>query len=142
MGRKKYTTELLVERGIFPEDWEEQLYEISRKGKGKMYYTEILNIPRDTIYKLMDRDEKFKKVVNKCMELAEQWWVDKVIDSFENENSQRLNTNLWKYMVQNQFRESGWTDETKMDITSKGDKINDQNQIQIEIIKPKDEDED
>jgi len=25
MGRKAYTSELLVERGIFPKDWEERL---------------------------------------------------------------------------------------------------------------------
>jgi len=134
MGRKAYTSELLVERGIFPEDWEERLYEVARQGKGKMYYATELGIYRDTLYSLIERDEKFKKVIKRCMELSEQWWVNKVIDSFENENSQRLNTNLWKYMVQNQFRDSGWVDRT--DITTNGEAINSDNEIKIEIIKP------
>jgi len=139
MGRKAYTSELLVERGIFPDDWEERLYEVAKKGKGKMYYASELGLHRDTLYSLIDRDPKFKKVIKKCMELAEQWWVDKVIDSFENENSQRLNTNLWIYMVQNQFRDSGWVD--RKDITTDGKPINTDNNIQVEIIKPKDDED-
>ena len=139
MGRKAYTSELLVERGIFPEDWEERLYNLAKKGKGKMYYASELGLHRDTLYKLIDRDPKFKKVIKKCMELAEQWWVDKVIDSFENENSQRLNTNLWIYMVQNQFRDSGWVD--RKDITTDGKPINTDNNIQVEIIRPKDDED-
>jgi len=133
MGRKAYTSELLVERGIFPKDWEERLYEVAKKGKGKMYYATELGLHRDTLYSLIDRDPKFKKVIKKCMELAEQWWVDKVVDSFENEKSQRLNTNLWIYMVQNQFRDSGWVD--RKDITTDGKPINSDNEIKIEIIK-------
>ena len=139
MGRKAYTSELLVERGIFPKDWEERLYEVAKKGKGKMYYASELGLHRDTLYSLIDRDPKFKKVIKKCMELAEQWWVDKVIDSFENENSQRLNSNLWIYMVQNQFRDSGWVD--RKDITTDGKPINTDNNIQVEIIKPKDDED-
>ena len=139
MGRKAYTSELLVERGIFPEDWEERLYEVAKKGKGKMYYASELGMHRDTLYKLIDRDPKFRKVIKKCMELAELWWVDKVVDSFESENSQRLNTKLWVYMVQNQFRDSGWVDRT--DITTNGEAITTDNNIQVEIIKPKDEED-
>jgi len=136
MGRKAYTSELLVERGIFPEDWEQRLYEVAKQGKGKMYYAIELGIHRDTLYKIIDRDPKFNKVIKKCMELAEVWWVNKVVDSFQNENSQRLNTKLWVYMVQNQFRDSGWVDRT--DITTNGEAIKNENGIQIEIIRPKD----
>jgi len=65
MGRKAYTSELLVERGIFPKDWEERLYEVAKKGKGKMYYATELGLHRDTLYSLIDRDPKFKKEISK-----------------------------------------------------------------------------
>lgn len=137
MGRRKYTTEYLVERGIFPKTWKEDLIEMGKEGKNKIYFSNHLNLHRDTFYKLMDRDEEFRRIVNLALKYSEQWWIENVRESFESGTSQKVNSTLWKYYMQNVYRED-WKEKTEMDITSNGEKIND-NQIQIEIIKPKDD---
>lgn len=140
-GRKPYTSELLVQRGLIPENWKDIIINLGKEGKNKMYFANALGLHRDTFYKIMKRDPEFNKIVQQALQYSQIWWIENVREAFEQGTSSRLNSNLFKYYMQNVYRDD-WKDETQLDITSKGDKIKDDNTIQIEIIRPKEEDDD
>lgn len=141
-GRPRYTCmEALVHRGKVPASWKEDILALGGRGKNKLHFANYLGISRDTLYKIMDRDPKFADTIKKALELSQMWWVDRVVDGFEDEKSQKLNSTLWKYYMENVYR-ADWKTEQNIDITSKGDKLNSDNNLTIEIIKPKIEDED
>jgi hypothetical protein len=58
----------------------------------------------------------------------------------ESVQSNNFNQSLWSIIMSNKFKEN-WRDERKLDITTQGDKINETNQIQIEIIRKAKDDE-
>jgi hypothetical protein len=140
-GRPQKTMEALVHRGIVPETWKEDILELGRRGKNKIHYANYLGITRNTMYKIMDREPDFLHTINTALELSQIWWIDKVGQAYEQDKSQKFNAQLWKYMMENTFRKD-WKTEQNIDITSKGDKINPDNNIIVEIIRPKEEDED
>ena len=123
----------LVDKGKVLPTWEEDILELGRQGKNKIYFSNYLGISRQTMYRLMDRDPKFKKTINKAMELSEQWWVEKARESWEQGTSQKLNSNFFKYYMSNVYRDN-WR--VNVDITTDGDKIKQDDKIKIEIIKP------
>ena len=129
----------LVDKGKVLPTWEEDILELGRQGKNKIYFSNYLGISRQTMYRLMDRDPKFKKTINKAMELSEQWWVEKARESWEQGTSQKLNSNFFKYFMSNVYRDN-WR--VNVDITTDGDKIKQDDKIKIEIIRPIIEDED
>jgi len=51
----------------------------------------------------------------------------------------KFNSRLWSLVMRNKFGDN-WSEQTKVDVTTQGDKI-DNKQIQIEIIRNKKEDE-
>jgi len=123
----------LVERGKVLPTWEEDILELGRNGKNKTDFANYLNIGRDVMYRLFDRDPKFKKVVGKAMELSEAWWVEKARVAWEEGTSQKLNATFFKYFMSNIYRDN-WR--VNVDITTDGDKIKPEDKIKIEIIRP------
>lgn len=123
----------LVDKGKVLPTWEEDILELGRTGKNKTDFANYLNISRDVMYRLFDRDPKFKKTINKAMELSEAWWVEKARQSWEDGTSQKLNANFFKYYMSNIYRDN-WR--VNVDITTDGDKIKQDEKIKIEIIKP------
>jgi hypothetical protein len=140
-GRKPFSIELLVERKIFPENWKEVVLDLGRQGKNKLDYAVELGIGRRTLYSLMDRSEEFRNTINKALELSEKWFIDVAVKKWGEDGARGLNTQFMKYYLYNVYRDSEWKEvEQHIDLTSKGDKIND-NKIEIEIIRPKIEEE-
>lgn len=141
-GRPRYTTmEALVHRGKVPETWKEDILELGRRGKNKLHFANHLGISRDLMYRIIDRDPVFAGTIKEALQLSEMWWVNKVGEAYEEDKSNKFNAQLWKYYMSNVYRDSWKADEQTIDITSKGDKINDNN-IVVEIVRPKDEDTD
>ena len=137
-GRPRKTMEALVRRGIVPEDWKEGLLQLGREGKYKLHFANYLNIRRDLMYRIMDRDPEFSDTIRQALQLSEMWWVNKVSDAFENDTSNRFNATLWKYYMSNIYRDSWKVDEQQIDITTAGQQINNlDNSIIVEIIQPK-----
>lgn len=123
----------LVDKGKVPPTWEEDILNLGRQGKNKTDFANYLNIGRQTMYRLFDRDPKFKKTIDKAMELSEAWWVEKARQAWEDGTSQKLNANFFKYYMSNIYRDN-WR--VNVDITTDGDKIKQDEKIKIEIIKP------
>jgi len=140
MGRPRKTIEALVHRGIIPATWKDDILEMGRQGKNKLHFANYLGITRNTLYKIMDRDANFLHTINLALEYSQEWWINKVRDGFENDKSSKMNAQLWKYYVENVYRKD-WKTEQQIDITSGGDKINPDNQIIVDIVLPKKDDE-
>jgi len=133
-GRKPFNIELLIERGIFPPDWKEKVYERARTGGNKLHFANILNISRNTMYRLMDRSEEFRSTINTALQLSEEWFINKALERRGEDGTKGLNSNFFKYYAQNVYRDSEWIDRT--DITTDGKPITNDNEIKIHIIKP------
>ena len=133
-GRKPFNIELLIERGIFPPDWKEKVYERARTGGNKLHFANILNISRNTMYRLMDRSEEFRSTINTALQLSEEWFINKALERWGEDGAKGLNSNFFKYYAQNVYRDSEWIDRT--DITTDGKPITNDSEIKIHIIKP------
>ena len=133
--------EWLVQRGKVPETWEEDIINLGKSGRNKTDFANYLNIHRNTLYKLMKRDPKLKKVIDMAMSFSESWWVEKARQAWEDGTSQKLNATFFKYFMSNVYRDN-W--KVNVDITTDGEKINKvDDKIKIEIIRPEiDEEED
>ena len=143
-GRPKYTTlQALVHRGKVPSSWKQDIIDLGSRGRNKLHFANYLKISRDTMYKLIDRDPEFSDTIKLALELSQQWWIDKGIEAFEEGKSKNLNSQFWRYYMENVYRNDWRPSEQKVDITSGGEKISD-NKIIVDIIPPKviDPDED
>ena len=137
MGRPRYSTmEVLVARGKAPATWKEDILDLGGRGKNKIHYANYLNISRDTLYKIMDRDPNFSDTIKRALDLSQQWWIDRVGESFEEGKSQKVNAMLWRYMMENTFRKDWRPAKEELDITTNGQAITD-NSIVVEIVKEK-----
>jgi hypothetical protein len=137
MGRPRYSTmEVLVARGKAPATWKEDILDLGERGKNKIHYANYLNISRDTLYKIMDRDPNFSDTIKRALDLSQQWWIDRVGESFEEGKSQKVNAMLWRYMMENTFRKDWRPAKEELDITTNGQAITD-NSIVVEIVKEK-----
>ena len=140
-GRKPFSVELLVQRGIFPENWKEVVLDLGRAGKNKLDFAIELGIGRKTLYSLMDRSDEFRSTINEALNLSEQWFVSKAVERWGEDGARGLNTQFMKYYIQNVYRDSEWRDvEQHIDVKTDGKAINNINEIKVDIIKPKDDD--
>lgn len=139
-GRKPFSIELLVERGRFPTDWKKKLLEIGMNGGNQTDMILLLNVSRGTFYRLMERSSDFLNTVNRAMEYSEQWWYNIAKTEWIKGNSKSINSNHWSLIMRNQFGDR-WSDRKEHDITSKGEKINNDNNINVEIIRTKDDED-
>jgi len=140
-GKKPFSIELLVQRGRIPETWYEDIIEIGSQGKAEVSIVVYMGINWDTHKRLMERSPKYLEAVNSAKKLSEEWWMEIARKEWINGNSKNINSNHWSLIMRNMFKER-WSDKKEHDITSMGEKINDLNQIQIEIIRTKNEDTD
>ena len=138
-GRKPFTIQVLVEKGLFPENWKQVLYDIGKEGGNKTDMILALNIARDTFYRLINRSPDFSNAVNRAMEYSEKWWYDIAKKEWIKGNSKSINSQHWSLIMRNQFTER-WSDKKEVDITSMGNQIKD-DEIKIHIIKPDNNDE-
>lgn len=138
-GRKPFSVELLVERGVFPENWKEVVLDLGRQGKNKLDYAIELGISRKTLYRLMDRSDEFRSTINEALSLSEKWFINVALERWGEDGAKGLNTTFMKYYLQNVYRDSDWKDEQHIDVKTDGNPINNINEIKVDIIKPKDD---
>lgn len=139
-GKKPFNIELLIERGRIPETWYEDILDIGRQGKAEVSIVNYMDISWNTHKVLMERSSEYLKAVNTAKKLSEEWWVEIARKEWMEGNSRGINSNHWSLMVRNMFGER-WSDKKEMDLTSKGDKLNSDNNIVVEIVKPKQEED-
>jgi hypothetical protein len=87
----------------------------------------------------MERSTEYFQSVNEAQSLSEQWWLDITRQEWVKGNSRSINSNHWSLIMRNMFKDR-WSDRKDIDVTTMGDKIND-NTISVEIIKKQNTDD-
>ena len=120
----------------FPKDWKEIILEAGKAGKHISHFLIELGITYETHYQIIKRNPDYSETIKEYNKLCEEWWFEKMRESIEKGESNKFNQRLWTIVMKNKFRDN-WHDEKQIDITTQGDKISQDNKIQIEIIKSK-----
>lgn len=139
-GKKPFTIELLVQRGRIPSTWKEDIRELGKTGCAEVHIVNYMGISWKTHKTLMERSNEYFQSVIQAQSLSEQWWLDIAKQEWVKGNSRSINSNHWSLIMRNMFKDR-WSDRKDVDITSKGDKIND-NTISVEIIKKTEDNDD
>jgi hypothetical protein len=139
-GRPKIRIEDLVERGVWSEDWKEEIYQMGKEGKQHTHLMEHFDLTRDTFYKLIGRDKNFADAVKKMEMYAQNYWLKFMEDAFIKGESKSINSNLWSLVMRNKFKED-WSEKQYIDHQTKGESINNDNKIVVKIIPPKTEED-
>jgi hypothetical protein len=123
-----------------PNNWQLTLDELGRRGRFDMDAKVALGLSNDTFDRLLEDEPEFLEAVSRMRQFSETWWTSISIKSFEQGSSKNINSNLYALMLRNAFKRNWNEAQTKVDITTGGDKIDGNKKIEIEIIKTKIED--
>lgn len=116
-------------------EWKKVILDAGANGKHITQYLIELGISWDGHYELLKRNKEYSKAVDEYNKLCENYWYEMAQNSMEENGGNGFNSRLWALIMKNKFSKN-WTDQSKVDITSGGDKIENK-PIQIEIIKTK-----
>ena len=122
-----------VETYLDPE-WSKIIIESGKEGKHITDFLIKLGISWDTHYELLKRNKKYSETFKEYNKLCEDWWVNKAYQSVSEGQSNKFNQRLFMMIMKNKFRDN-WRDEKQLDFTTQGEKIKEENPIQIEIIR-------
>ena len=122
-----------LEKTLTPE-WYNIMIDAGRNGKHITDFLITLGISWEGHYALLKRDKKYSEAFKEYGKLCEQWWYERAHEAIATGQSNKFNQRLWTIIMKNKFK-ANWQDEKQIDITTQGDKINENNPIQIEIIK-------
>lgn len=117
-----------------PPQWYEIIIDAGRRGKHITDFLITLGISWEGHYELIKRNKKYSEAFKEYNKLCEQWWYERAHEAVESGQSNKFNQRLWLQIVKNKFRDN-WRDEKQLDLTTQGDKIKEDNPIQIEIIR-------
>ena len=104
-----------------PEGWENIIINLSKEGASIVELAVALDISRQTLYNLSERDEHFLHTIKKCKRYCEAWWLSKGRTELDNKD---FSYTGWYMNMKNRF---GWADkqENKNENTHTGEiKIN------------------
>jgi len=118
----------------FPSNWREIMLEIGKQGKNNSALFIALNIHHDTHYELLKRNEEYAEAYEEYLKHCEEWWFEQARDSILEGRSKTFNQHLWTTIMKNKFKRD-WRDESQLDVTTQGQKIENPDPIKIEIIK-------
>lgn len=120
-----------------PDGWREIIVESGKNGKHITDFLITLGIGWDAHYAMMIRNKEYYQAVQEYQKHCEEYWYSMAQQSMATNGGAQFNSKLWSLIVRNKFPKH-WSESTKVDVTTQGDKINEDKNITIEIVKPKD----
>ena len=96
-----------------PKDWENSIIELSKKGASIVELAVELDISRNTLKALTERDGYFLNTIKKCKIYCEAWWLSKGRTELENKD---FSYTGWYMNMKNRF---GWADKKEIKEESK-----------------------
>jgi len=121
-------------------EWYKIIIEAGEKGKHITQFLLELGISWEGHHALLKRNMKYNEAVQEYKKLCENYWFNLAHKSMEENGGNGFNSRLWSLIVRNKFPEH-WSDASQIDVTTKGQTINNETPIQIEIIRNKKDDE-
>lgn len=120
-----------------PEEWKEIIIDAGRNGRHTTDFLITLGISWDAHYAMLLRNKDYYQTVQEYQKYCEQYWFQMAQQSMATNGGAQFNSKLWSLIVRNKFPKH-WSESTRVDVTTQGDKIGDDKNITIEIVKPKD----
>ena len=111
----------LIKLEELPEEWEDTIINLSKEGASIVELAVELDISRNTLKALSERNEYFLNTIKKCKRYCEAWWLSKGRTELDNKD---FSYTGWYMNMKNRF---GWADkqENKNENTHTGEiKIN------------------
>ena len=106
-GRPPITTNDL------PENWERDITNLSRIGGSIVEIAVLLDISRNTLTAMTERDPNFLNTIKKCKRLCEAWWVEKGRTELDNKD---FSYTGWYMNMKNRF---GWADKIEQTVNER-----------------------
>jgi hypothetical protein len=131
-GRPKVETRL-------PEGWRDIIIDAGREGKHITDFLITLGISIQAHYSLMDRNYEYKQSVQEYEKWCEQYWYEMARTAMVETEGAGFNSRLWSLIMRNKFSKH-WSEATKVDVTTQGEKIEQNKPITIEIVRSKNND--
>lgn len=94
----------LITLNDLPSNWEEDILKLSSQGGSIVEIAVLLDISRNTLTALTERDEYFLNTIKKCKRYCEAWWVKKGRTELDNKD---FSYTGWYMNMKNRFK---WTD--------------------------------
>lgn len=132
VGRPRTETKL-------PEGWKDIIMESGKNGKHITDFLITLGISWEAHYNMMERHREYNLAVNEYNKYCEQYWYDMAQEHMEENGGAAFNSRLWSLILRNKFPKH-WSEASKIDVTTGGDKIESNKPITIEIIRTKNDD--
>lgn len=114
--------------------WKEIILDAGKQGKHISHFLLELGLNWQQHYHMIKRNSEYSQTIKEYQLLCEEWWYNKAWEAMNSGESNKFNQRLWTIIMKNKFRDN-WHDEKQVDITTGGDKLNQDNKIQIEIVK-------
>lgn len=127
VGRPRVETRL-------PEGWKEIIIQAGKEGKHITDFLITLGISIQTHYSMLERNNEYKHAVKEYEKYCEHYWFEKARQSMEETEGAGFNTRLFSLIMRNKFPKH-WSEASKIDVTTGGEKIENNKPITIEIIK-------
>jgi hypothetical protein len=131
IGRPKKTLNDL------PQGWQTICLEMGREGYFDVDVRVRLGISKHIFYEFMEEYPEFTETINEFRDLSHTFWNSIPRKAFKNGESKNINSNLFSLVMRNRFKDEWNEAQTKVDLTSGGEKIDSVKKIEIEIIKSK-----
>jgi len=119
----------------FPKGWKEELARMGSEGMLDIDAKVYLHISNETFSRLLEREPDFLEAVSVMRQLSHAWWARLPRESFGSGTSRQMNSQLYALVMRNKFKDEWNNAESKVDITTQGDKIDSNKKIEIEIVK-------
>jgi len=98
----------IIELKDLPDKWEESIINLSKQGASIVELAVELDISRNTLKALCDRDDYFLNTIKKCKRYCESWWLSKGRTELENKD---FSYTGWYMNMKNRF---GWADKQEI----------------------------
>lgn len=119
----------------FPKGWKEELARMGSEGMLDIDAKVYLHISNETFSRLLEREPDFLEAVSVMRSLSHAWWARLPRESFASGTSKQMNSQLYSLVMRNKFKDEWNNAESKVDITTQGDKIDSNKKIEIEIVR-------
>ncbi len=112
-----------------PEGWEESIIKLSKQGASIVELAVELDISRNTLYALSERDEYFLNTIKRCKRYCEAWWLGKGRTELDNKD---FSYTGWYMNMKNRF---GWADKQEIKEEKKIETTVDYSKLDAETLK-------
>ena len=119
----------------FPKNWKEELSRMGSEGQLDVDAKVYLHISNDTFTRMMAEEPEFSEAISIMRQLSHSWWARLPRQAFGSGTSKQMNSNLYALVMRNKFKDEWNNAESKVDITTQGDKLDSNKKIEIEIVR-------